>query len=71
MLKTIDLCLQLDFKTQVLALPDAMDPDEYIIGWLLIFICTMALYTCAKTVGNKIIQKNAMQFLNGMFSFKD
>jgi DNA primase len=30
MLKTIDLCLQLDFKTQVLALPDAMDPDEYI-----------------------------------------
>jgi DNA primase len=30
MLKTIDRCLQLDFKTQVLALPDAMDPDEYI-----------------------------------------
>jgi DNA primase len=30
MLKTIDLCLQLDFKTQVLELPDAMDPDEYI-----------------------------------------
>jgi DNA primase len=30
MLKTIDLCLQLDLKTQVLALPNAMDPDEYI-----------------------------------------
>lgn len=30
MLKTIDLCLQLDFKTQVLALPGKMDPDEYI-----------------------------------------
>lgn len=30
MMKTIDLCLQLDFKTQVLALPGEMDPDEYI-----------------------------------------
>lgn len=30
MLKTIDLALQLDFKTQVLELPDGKDPDEYI-----------------------------------------